>query len=231
MSHAADPLERLRAANPVTSPPAVDWEHVRQHLNDGRGRPREPRVRLLAIAATSCAAVLALAVALLSSASAPSRVSSFTNLCDHAHSRCLGSVRVGVLSPPPNRSARPVAAQACAVIGPRCARGCLLQVAGSFRSLDGLIASGHEDLPTGRARRHTTTPGPGCTAKSTEQPCVEEVAGAGTRPTSGRALRALRLTERLLKHTPGGDSSPPQCLGLWRPLPRVRFPHHIRKGR
>jgi hypothetical protein len=38
MSHTADPLERLRAANPVPSLPTVSWEHVQQHISDGARR-------------------------------------------------------------------------------------------------------------------------------------------------------------------------------------------------
>jgi hypothetical protein len=235
MSHAADPLERLRNANPVPSTPAVDWEHVRQHLSDGRSDPRERRPRLLAVGGASCAAMLALAaiaVALLSSTSSPSRAPFFTHVCDRVHAGCLGSTQVGVLSPLPNPSVRPVAAQPCAVIGPRCARGCVLPVASRLRSSLGLAASGREDLLTEDARGHTDKAAHGCASKTGEQPCLENVAGAGTTPPTGRAFRELRSTERLLELAPGADSSPPVCVPLWwRDLSSKRFPHRTRKGR
>jgi hypothetical protein len=243
MSRTADPLERLRAANPVASLPTVDWEQVRRHLGHGAVEPRDRRLRLLAIGGTSCAAMLALAViavVLLSSASSPSRAPSFRDVCDRAHENCLGGLQVGVLtqggvlSPLPNASARPAAAQACAVIGPRCARGCVLPVASPLRSSLGLATSRREDLDLlpEHTREHSPSAGQGCTAKTTE-PCSEDVAGAATRPRTGKALRELLSTERLLQHaTPPASASPPACERLlFRDLLAKRFPHRTQKRR
>jgi hypothetical protein len=237
---AADPLERLRAANPVPSAPPVDWEHVRQRIMNGRGKkPRTRRVRLAAIGGASCAAMLAfatIAVVLLSSASSPSRAPLFTDLCEHAHASCLGSRQVGVLSPLLSPSVRPVAAQTCAVIGPRCARGCVLPVASPLRSSLGPAASGREDPLSESARGRAATAGQGCTAKTAGQPCLENVAGADTKPPNGGALRELRATDRLLQLAAGADSSTPSssriCVqSLFRDLPAKRFPHRTKTGR
>jgi hypothetical protein len=220
MRRTADPLERLRAANPVTSVPTVDWAHIRRHIAHGAAEPCARRPRLLVLAGAGCVSVLvlgAITAALLSSASTPSRAPSSTGVCDRGQAGCLGGLRVGVLSqnpvlaPLPNPSVRAAAARSCAVIGPRCVHGCTLPVASPLRSL--------------------APAGPGCTAKTAQQPCIEEVAGAGTKPFTDKALRELKPTLRLLDHNAGAGERPSFCQPTAREQLFRPFPHRTQKRR
>jgi hypothetical protein len=183
MSHTVDPLERLRAANPIPTMPTTDWARIRERLHNDGGEPRErrswPSSRL--IAGAGSAAMLALVaivaiVAVLMSGELDTRGASTRT--QPAVSRCgYGTVCSRLLhraTPAKGRTlttsaglvplaglgAKPVAARSCSVIGPRCVHGCAVPVASLTRSLHRL-------------------PGGGCSTKTSEQPCLEDIAGAG----------------------------------------------------
>jgi hypothetical protein len=217
---ATDPLRQLRLANPVPSPTPPDWPAIRERIGSDRHeahigelaraaadrphRHRHIRPRMSVLATVACAGV---AVLLALGAPYP-----------RAHARSAHSTAgagaaaqyVQAVTPALLDSgrglARAVAAPDCAVIGPRCARGCTIPVLSQ---------------PLRPVPRSAT-----CTGK-TPFPCVEFVRGAkpgpvhacsAASPAPGMHLFELEQRVRPLGHAgrtpraghaPGSAQRPP----------------------
>lgn len=203
MNPTSDPFERLRAANPVPSAPPTDWVSIREHLHSDPHDPRERRSRPTprSLAGTGSGILLALVamLALAMSGTLGSRgtspgTRSAVSRCGHggacfdtlrrlAPPKGLSPLTGGGLVSAPRLSEKPVAARSCSVIGPRCVQGCAVPVAGLQRA------------------RHALAPAPaahGCSAKTPERPCLEDIAGASTNvpaPTGARSCPAPSLRQ------------------------------------